>query len=68
MIKPMWQDFLIRQDTYQTRVTEMDQKAIISVLFAAVVALIGWNIKTTNDLQLQVQRLEIILLDDAFTK
>lgn len=46
----------------------MDQKAIIPVLFAAVVALIGWNIKTTNDLQLQVQRLEIILLDDAFTK
>jgi hypothetical protein len=46
----------------------MDQKAIISVLFAAVVALIGWNIKTTNDLQLQVQRLEIILLNDALVK
>ena len=45
----------------------MNQGQIISVLFAAVVALIGWNIKTTNDLQLQVQRLEIILLDDAFT-
>jgi hypothetical protein len=30
--------------------------------------LIGWNIKTTNELQLQVQRLEIILLNDAFTK
>ena len=47
---------------------EMDQQAIISVLFAAVVSLIGWNIKTTNDLQLQVQRLEIILLNDAFVK
>lgn len=46
----------------------MNQGQIISVLFTAVVALIGWNIKTTNDLQLQVQRLEIILLDDAFTK
>ena len=46
----------------------MDQKAIISVLFAATVGLIGWNIKTTNELQLQVQRLEIILLDDAFAK
>ena len=46
----------------------MDQKAIISVLFAAIVGLIGWNINTTNQLQLQVQRLEIILLDDAFTK
>lgn len=46
----------------------MNQGQIISVLFAAVVALIGWNIKTTNDLQLQVQRLEIILLNDAFAK
>lgn len=46
----------------------MDTKTIISVLFAAVIGLIGWNIKTTNELQLQVQRLEIILLDDAMTK
>jgi len=46
----------------------VDQKAIISVLFAAVMGLIGWNIKTTNDLQLQVQRLEIILLNDALVK
>jgi hypothetical protein len=46
----------------------MDQKAIISVLFAAVVALIGWNIKTTHELTLQVQKLEVILLNDAFTK
>ena len=46
----------------------MDQKAIISVLFAAVIALVGWNIKTTNELQLSVQRLEIILLNDALLK
>jgi len=46
----------------------MDQKAIISVLFAAVVALIGWNISTTHELTLQVQKLEVILLNDAFTK
>jgi 5S rRNA maturation endonuclease (ribonuclease M5) len=46
----------------------MDQKAIISVLFAAVIALVGWNIKTTNELQLAVQRLEIILLQDAMLK
>ena len=46
----------------------MDTKAIISVLFAAVMGLLGWNIKTTNELQLQVRRLEIILLDDAMTK
>jgi hypothetical protein len=30
--------------------------------------LIGWNIKTTNELQLAVQRLEIILLDDGMSK
>ena len=46
----------------------MEQKAVISVLFAAITAMIGWDIKTTNDLQLRVQRLEIILLNDAFTK
>ena len=46
----------------------MDQKAIISVLFAAVMGLMGWNIQTTNDLQLAVQRLEIILLDDGMSK
>jgi hypothetical protein len=46
----------------------MDQKAMISVLFAAVVALIGWNIKTTHELTLQVQKLEVILLNDAFAK
>jgi hypothetical protein len=46
----------------------MDQKTVGAMLFAAVIGLIGWNINTTNELQLQVQRLEIILLDDAFSK
>ena len=46
----------------------MDQKAIISILFAAVITLIGWNIRTTSELQLAVQRLEIILLQDAMLK
>ena len=46
----------------------MEAKAIISVLFAAVIGLVGWNIKTTHELTLSVQRLEIILLDDAMTK
>ena len=46
----------------------MDNKAVISVLFAALLALLGWNIKTTHDLTLQVQKLEIILLNDAFVK
>ena len=46
----------------------MDQKAIISILFAAVVGLIGWNIKTTNDLQISVARMEYILLNDAMSK
>lgn len=46
----------------------MDAKALISVLFAAVMALVGWNIKTTHELTLAVQKLEIILLNDAFAK
>ena len=46
----------------------MDQKAVISVLFAAIIALIGWNIKTTNELTISVSKLEYILLQDAFTK
>ena len=46
----------------------MDNKALAGVLAASLIALLGWNIKTTNDLQLQVQRLEIILLDDALAK
>ncbi len=46
----------------------MDNKALVGVLFAALISLLGWNIKTTHDLTLQVQKLEIILLDDAFAK
>lgn len=41
------------------------EKSVMSVLIAAMVALIGWNIKTTNELQLSVQRLEILLRADA---
>lgn len=44
----------------------MDNKALIGVLFAALLALLGWNIATTHGLTLQVQKLEIILLNDAF--
>jgi|TARA_R110000787_G_scaffold219713_1_gene328433 hypothetical protein len=45
----------------------MDNKALVSVLFAALIALLGWNISTTQKLTLQVQKLEIILLNDAFS-
>jgi hypothetical protein len=46
----------------------MDNKVVFTALVGVTVALLSWNIKTTNALQLQVQRLEIILLDDAFSK
>ena len=46
----------------------MDSKTLVSVLIAAVIALVGWNIKTTHELTLAVQKLEIILLNDAFAK
>jgi len=46
----------------------MDSKALVGVLFAALIGLLGWNIKTTHQLTLQVQKLEIILLNDAFAK
>jgi len=46
----------------------MDQKVIISVLFAATVGLIGWNIKTTHELTISVSKLEFILLQDALVK
>ena len=32
----------------------MDNKAILGVLFAALLALLGWNIVTTHELTLQV--------------
>lgn len=37
------------------------EKSLVTVLIAAVVGLIGWNIKTTNELQITVTRLETIL-------
>ena len=46
----------------------MDQKTIISVLFAAIIGLIGWNIKTTHELTISVSKLEYILLQDAMVK
>jgi hypothetical protein len=44
----------------------MDSKLLVGVMASAILALVGWNIKTTNELQLAVQKLEIILLSDAF--
>ena len=44
----------------------MDSKLLVGVMASAILALVGWNIKTTNELQLSVQKLEIILLSDAF--
>lgn len=43
----------------------MDNKIIIGILFSAIVAILGWSVKTTQELTLSVQRLEIILLNDA---
>lgn len=37
------------------------EKSIMPILIAAIVALIGWNIKTTHDLTINVARLEYIL-------
>ena len=37
------------------------EKSIMPILIAAIVALIGWNIKTTSELQIAVARLETIL-------
>ena len=46
----------------------MDQKTIISVLFAAIIGLIGWNIKTTHELTISVAKLEYLLLQDSLLK
>jgi len=46
----------------------MESKVIIGVMASAFLALLGWNISTTHQLTLQVQKLEIILQHDAFTK
>lgn len=47
------------------RSIQLESKIIIGVLFSAVVAVLGWSVKTTQELTLSVQRLEIILLHDA---
>lgn len=46
----------------------MDQKVIAGMFAAAVMAMMTWVANTTLELKLSVQRLEIILLDDAMTK
>lgn len=46
----------------------MDQKAIISILFAAVITLIGWNIRTTYEISIKLAKLEYLLLQDAMLK
>lgn len=46
----------------------MDTKVIIGALVAAVMAVMSWMANTTLELKLAVQRLEIILLDDAMKK
>ena len=47
---------------------QMEGKMINAVFASAILALVGWNIKTTHELTLQVQKLEIILQHDAFQK
>ena len=46
----------------------MDQKLVTTIVFGALLSLIGWNIKTTNDLQLTVARMEMLLRSDALEK
>lgn len=46
----------------------MDQKLVFGAFFSVIMAVLSWNIKTTMELQLAVQRLEIILLEDALKK
>mgnify|MGYP000615436821 CR=1 FL=1 len=46
----------------------MDQKVIAGMFAAAVMGILTWMANTTLDLKMSVQRLEIILLDDAMTK
>lgn len=46
----------------------MDQKLVTTIVFGALLSLIGWNIKTTNELQLTVARMEMLLRADAMEK
>jgi hypothetical protein len=46
----------------------MDQKVIAGMFAAAAMAILTWMANTTLELKMSVQRLEIILLDDAMSK
>mgnify|MGYP000572005652 CR=1 FL=1 len=46
----------------------MESRVVIGALVAAVMAVMSWMANTTLELKLAVQRLEIILLDDAMKK
>jgi hypothetical protein len=46
----------------------MDQRVIAGMFAAAAMAILTWMANTTLELKMSVQRLEIILLDDAMAK
>ena len=46
----------------------MESRVVIGALVAAGMAVMSWMANTTLELKLAVQRLEIILLDDAMKK
>lgn len=46
----------------------MDQRVIAGMFAAAAMAVLTWMANTTLELKMSVQRLEIILLDDAMSK
>lgn len=46
----------------------MENRVIMGALVAAVMAVLSWVTNSTLELKLAVQRLEIILLDDAMRK
>jgi len=46
----------------------MEMRVVVGALVAAIMAVLSWMATTTLELKLAVQRLEIILLDDAMTK
>jgi len=46
----------------------MDTKVIAGMFVAAAMAILSWMANTTLELKLSVQRLEIIMQQDAITK
>jgi hypothetical protein len=46
----------------------MDTKVIAGMFAAAAMAILSWMANTTLELKLSVQRLEIIMQQDAMTK